>query len=151
VGCWEAPGEVVDGCDMNALSIHEELFSFRLPTLVVAVTIRTEGSTILLPSAEGEVTWRGHMSSLPKPATYDYQVSVSSHSGQPMPNNEPDESRQPAEWQLQILWELHKKQPRPTAEQRRLLATQTGLYVVRGFYGLSTQENTNAIAATLSV
>jgi hypothetical protein len=68
-----------------------------------------------------------------------------------MPNNEPDESRQPAEWQLRILWELHKKQPRPTAEQRRLLATQTGLYVVRGFYGLSTQENANAIAATLSV
>ncbi|KAH9997925.1 hypothetical protein BJV77DRAFT_1065013 [Russula vinacea] len=31
------------------------------------------------------------------------------------------------EWQLRILWEMHKKQPRPTAEQRRLLATQTGL------------------------
>jgi len=98
------------------------------------------------------VAW-AHLSSAghPSPRLMTTRVSVSSHSGQPMPNNEPDESQQPAEWQLRILWELHKKQPRPTAEQRRLLATQTGLYVARGFYGLSTQENTNAIAATLSV
>jgi hypothetical protein len=31
------------------------------------------------------------------------------------------------EWQLRILWELHKKQPRPTVEQRKQLAVQTGL------------------------
>ncbi|KAI9512385.1 hypothetical protein F5148DRAFT_898393 [Russula earlei] len=39
------------------------------------------------------------------------------------------ESMLAEEWQLQILWELHQKLPHPTVEQRRLLATQTGLDV----------------------
>ena len=33
------------------------------------------------------------------------------------------------EWQLRILRELHNKKRRPTVEQRRLLAAQTGLWV----------------------
>lgn len=37
------------------------------------------------------------------------------------------ESLAAEEWQLRILWELHKKQPRPTVEQRKQLAVQTGL------------------------
>lgn len=78
MGCWEAPGEVVDGCYMNALSIRKGLFSFRLPTLAVAVTIQMEGSTILftrfsLRRVEGHVAW-AHLSSAGHQApTYDYQ------------------------------------------------------------------------------
>jgi hypothetical protein len=53
---------------------------------------------------------------------------MSSHSRQSTLSNERVESQQPPEeWQLQILLEQHKKQPRPTVEQRRLLVTQTGL------------------------
>ena len=56
------------------------------------------------------------------------RVSMSSRSRRSTASNERHEPRQPAEeWQLRILWELHKEQPRPTVEQRRLLATQTGL------------------------
>ena len=79
MGCWEAPGEVVVGCDMNALSIHKELFSFRLPTLAVAVTIQTEGRTILFTrfsfrrggGSRGVGTLVERRP--PKPTTYDYQ------------------------------------------------------------------------------
>jgi hypothetical protein len=56
------------------------------------------------------------------------RVSMSSRSKRSTPSNERHEPRPPAEeWQLRILLELHKEQPRPTIEQRRLLATQTGL------------------------
>ena len=56
------------------------------------------------------------------------RVSMSSRSRRSTPSNERHEPRPSAEeWQLRILWELHKEQPRPTVEQRRLLATQTGL------------------------
>lgn len=44
------------------------------------------------------------------------------HSKQPT-----EHSESPLEWQLLILQELHKKKPRPTVEQRKLLATETGL------------------------
>ncbi|KAI0251977.1 hypothetical protein BJV78DRAFT_1206095 [Lactifluus subvellereus] len=55
-------------------------------------------------------------------------MSVSSRAARPTPSTKRGESRLPAEeWQLQILRELHQKQPHPSVEQRRLLATQTGL------------------------
>jgi hypothetical protein len=48
-----------------------------------------------------------------------------SHSKQPAEHSESTLAAE--EWQLRILQELHKKKPRPTAEQRKLLAAQTGL------------------------
>ncbi|KAI0304450.1 hypothetical protein B0F90DRAFT_1815778 [Multifurca ochricompacta] len=55
-------------------------------------------------------------------------MSMSSHFEQPMPSAKRGQSRPPAEeWQLRILSELHKKQPRPSVEQKKLLAVQTGL------------------------
>ncbi|KAH9980306.1 hypothetical protein BGW80DRAFT_1454804 [Lactifluus volemus] len=55
-------------------------------------------------------------------------MPVSLHSTRP--SSKRGESRLVAEeWQLQILRELHQKQPHPSIEQRRLLATQTGLNV----------------------
>ena len=52
------------------------------------------------------------------------RISMPSHSKQP---TEQSESTLAEEWQLRILRELHKKKPRPTVEQRKLLAAQTGL------------------------
>lgn len=48
-----------------------------------------------------------------------------SHSKQPTEHGESPSAAE--EWQLRILQELHKKKPRPTVEQRKLLAAQTGL------------------------
>jgi len=41
VGCWEASGEVVDGCD-GRFMYTRNIFSFRLLTQAVAVAIRAE-------------------------------------------------------------------------------------------------------------
>ncbi|KAH9969563.1 hypothetical protein BC827DRAFT_1160972 [Russula dissimulans] len=69
---------------------------------------------------------------------------MSSHSRPSTSSTERSESRVAEEWQLQILWELHQKKPHPTLEQRRLLATQTGLdakWVARWFKRVNGASN----------
>jgi hypothetical protein len=53
------------------------------------------------------------------------RISMPSHSKQRTERS--DSPLAAEEWQLRILRELHEKKPRPTVEQRKLLATQTGL------------------------
>ena len=53
------------------------------------------------------------------------RVLMPSHSKQPTEHRKAPLVAE--EWQLRILRELHNKKPRPTVEQRKLLAAQTGL------------------------